>query len=198
MDLRIKKTRNSIINAFIELRAVKPLEKITVKELTEKAQISKQTFYLHYQDIYDLSEQLEDEAINALVRTIPNPDFFIDSPAEATMHIYYALLSQGNMFNILFSLGEYGEKLTRTYGNDTSSLSRQYGILADKLESKIKQQLLLSHPEYETELRVHVNLTMIVNGCINTFYKYHKENSDQVISILADIVNCISSSFITS
>lgn len=53
MDLRIEKTRQSIVNAFIALRSGKPLEKITVKELCEKAQINKSTFYFHYADIYD-------------------------------------------------------------------------------------------------------------------------------------------------
>lgn len=48
MDRRIQRTRNSLFSAFIELRATKPMEKITVKELTEKANISKQTFYLHF------------------------------------------------------------------------------------------------------------------------------------------------------
>lgn len=37
MDIRVKKTQRSIITAFMELRAHKPLEKITVKELCEKA-----------------------------------------------------------------------------------------------------------------------------------------------------------------
>ena len=34
MDLRVEKTRKSIINAFIALRAKKPLEKITIKDLS--------------------------------------------------------------------------------------------------------------------------------------------------------------------
>ena len=55
MDLRQKKTLAAIRTAFLELLGKKPLEKITVKELAEKAQISKATFYLHYQDIYDLA-----------------------------------------------------------------------------------------------------------------------------------------------
>ena len=37
MDLRIQKTRQNIFQAFIELREKYPLEKITVKELTECA-----------------------------------------------------------------------------------------------------------------------------------------------------------------
>ena len=55
MDLRTERTKRSIINAFLELRSQKPLEKITVKELSELAFINKATFYTHYQDIYDLS-----------------------------------------------------------------------------------------------------------------------------------------------
>ena len=47
MDLRQKKTLAAIRTAFLELLGKKPLEKITVKELAEKAQISKATFYLH-------------------------------------------------------------------------------------------------------------------------------------------------------
>ena len=64
MDLRVKKTRKSIVDAFIELRQIKPLEKITVKELASKAMINKATFYLHYQDIYDLEDSLESELIS--------------------------------------------------------------------------------------------------------------------------------------
>ncbi|MBR3282470.1 MAG: TetR/AcrR family transcriptional regulator [Ruminococcus sp.] len=45
MDMRIEKTRRSIINAFLQLRAKKPLEKITVKELSALAEINKATFY---------------------------------------------------------------------------------------------------------------------------------------------------------
>ena len=57
MDLRITKTRAAVKNAFLELRAEKPLEKITVKELSTAANINKATFYLHYRDIFDLSEK---------------------------------------------------------------------------------------------------------------------------------------------
>ena len=48
MDLREKKTKRSIKNAFIKLRSSKPLERITIKELVDLAEISKATFYLHY------------------------------------------------------------------------------------------------------------------------------------------------------
>lgn len=70
MDLRIQKTRQNIFQAFIELREKYPLEKITVKELTERAQISKQTFYLHYRDMYDLSERIEQSMIQEMLKEL--------------------------------------------------------------------------------------------------------------------------------
>ena len=71
MDIRIEKTENAIKNAFLEIRARKPLEKITVKELCACAQINKSTFYAHYQDIYALSEKLEQE-IGIIWRILEN------------------------------------------------------------------------------------------------------------------------------
>ena len=80
MDLRVEKTRRSIINGFLELRARKPLEKIRVRELCEKAQINKSTFYDHYRDVYDLAEQLEDEAIRSYL-DIAHPEYVLTDVA---------------------------------------------------------------------------------------------------------------------
>ena len=74
MDMRIEKTRRSIINAFLQLRAQKPLEKITVKELSALAEINKATFYLHYRDIYELSESLEREVVRSVLHGIEHPE----------------------------------------------------------------------------------------------------------------------------
>ena len=71
MDLRTKKTRRSIKNAFLQLRASKDIERITVKELADLAEISKATFYLHYHDVYDLSDDLEKEVIQSCLDSIP-------------------------------------------------------------------------------------------------------------------------------
>ncbi|MDE5861843.1 MAG: TetR family transcriptional regulator, partial [Ruminococcus sp.] len=56
MDLRVEKTKRNIINAFLNLRSHRPIEKITIREIAEIAQINKATFYLHYHDIYELTE----------------------------------------------------------------------------------------------------------------------------------------------
>ena len=72
LDIRIEKTERAIKQAFMELRAEKPLEKIRVKELCDRACINKSTFYAHYQDIYALANAMEDEMVEAVAASLPN------------------------------------------------------------------------------------------------------------------------------
>ena len=58
MDIRIEKTERAIRNAFLELRAAKPLEKITVKELCSLACINKSTFYSLLKNLYDFLKRV--------------------------------------------------------------------------------------------------------------------------------------------
>lgn len=53
-DLRIIKTKRAIKENFLQLLKQKNLNKITVTELANLAEINKGTFYLHYSDIYAL------------------------------------------------------------------------------------------------------------------------------------------------
>ena len=62
-DRRIRKTKQQLQEGFIHLRKTKSIKYITVKELCELTDLNRGTFYLHYRDIYDLSEQMENEII---------------------------------------------------------------------------------------------------------------------------------------
>lgn len=69
-DRRTRRTKKLLTNAFIELLSSKKLTEITVKELRDKADINRGTFYLHYQDIYDLKQQIESDLCEELVNLI--------------------------------------------------------------------------------------------------------------------------------
>lgn len=58
-----KKTTNDFIAAFWPLYEVKPLEKITVRELCQNAGYNRTTFYAHFSDIYDLLDQAVENLI---------------------------------------------------------------------------------------------------------------------------------------
>lgn len=69
-DRRVRKTRMALQEALVELLLDTELRNITVRELTDKADIHRATFYAHYKDIYDLYEQMEDFVIGDLSKII--------------------------------------------------------------------------------------------------------------------------------
>ena len=57
----VRLTRKRLSDALITLLMQKPVREITVRELTELANVSRGTFYFHYTDIYDLMDHVERE-----------------------------------------------------------------------------------------------------------------------------------------
>ena len=58
-DRRIRKTRAQLRKGLAELMQEKSVSEITVKELVERVDINRSTFYLHYTDIYNMLDELE-------------------------------------------------------------------------------------------------------------------------------------------
>ena len=67
-DARVRYTKMMIRNSFIELLREKPVAKISVTELCERAGINRATFYAHYSDPSDLLRSIEDEILSDLSR----------------------------------------------------------------------------------------------------------------------------------
>lgn len=68
-DRRTKYTRMVLQDSLIELMKEKPIAKITIKELCEKADINRTTFYAHYTDQYDLLQKIGEETLSWLKET---------------------------------------------------------------------------------------------------------------------------------
>ena len=52
-----------LAESFKELALKQPIEKITIKEITDKAGVIRPTFYNHFQDKYDLLEWIIDKEL---------------------------------------------------------------------------------------------------------------------------------------
>lgn len=68
-----EQTRDNLKQAFLELYATKPIERISIREITDRAGYNRATFYLYFRDIYDLLSSIEDEllaTIDAVVDTL--------------------------------------------------------------------------------------------------------------------------------
>ena len=63
VDLRIQRTQKSIKQAFFDLIEEEGFDHISVKDITARAMISRNTFYLHYSDKFDLLNKICDEIV---------------------------------------------------------------------------------------------------------------------------------------
>lgn len=63
-------TKMVIRNSLLELLRIKPIAKITVTEICERADINRATFYAHYSDPSDLLHSLEAEVIEDVTRWV--------------------------------------------------------------------------------------------------------------------------------
>ncbi len=67
-DLRVKKTKAAIHNAFLELLAEKGFGSITVKDIAESAEINRKTFYFHYDTKEDVYNEIMTEVLDSISR----------------------------------------------------------------------------------------------------------------------------------
>ncbi|WP_436965956.1 TetR/AcrR family transcriptional regulator [Staphylococcus shinii] len=90
-DLRVIKTRKSIMQAFIKLSDEKDFKNITLKDITQEALINRATFYYHFSDIYDLLDKaLAEELLINL-----NYEYFDQrSIDEATLTYIFKIVSE--------------------------------------------------------------------------------------------------------
>ena len=65
-DEMIEKTKEKIQKSFLQLLKEKHFMKISVRDITTVAAINRGTFYLHYQDKYDLLSQMEESLLEGL------------------------------------------------------------------------------------------------------------------------------------
>jgi AcrR family transcriptional regulator len=84
----------------------KPIKEVKVKEICELAQINRATFYTHYQDPYDLLEQIENEMFDDIFST------FMEKQNDVTSLIkeIFAIIEKNiDLCRVLFS--ENGDKM---------------------------------------------------------------------------------------
>ncbi len=156
MDLRIVKTRKNIREAFLQLRAETPLEKIRVANLCKLALINKTTFYKHYQDIYALSEEIENETIASILNSIEHTGSLFSDPDNFVKGLYDAFKAHNQIILTLFSgrmnvlIGKVDQQLKGYYPQLDNKPEREiilsflnWGSSYVFLESKYDESLML-------------------------------------------------------
>lgn len=109
IDRRVRKTRRQLRECLISLLKEKKVQDITVRELTDMADLNRGTFYLHYKDVFDLLEKTEAELQDEFNQLVLKHDAvdLKQRPAVIFNEIYSLVYENANLIEIL--LGENGD-----------------------------------------------------------------------------------------
>ena len=156
-----QRTEGKMRTVLLELLRKKPLERITVKELVEAAEISKATFYLHYRDIYDLSDQLQQALIREILDSIPREDA-IEKPEVYMSGMFQSFVSRREQILVLFD---------RSGSN----------VLPAAIDSALKDSICQHRPELRKSVQFQVSLTYQIYGAYYAFMEHNKRFSNSAI-----------------
>lgn len=109
VDRRVRKTKKQLRECLTRLLKEKKVQDITVRELTDMADLNRGTFYLHYRDVFDLLEKTENELLdefNSLMYR-HNAQELTSNLAEIFVEIFHLVKDNADLVFIL--LGENGD-----------------------------------------------------------------------------------------
>lgn len=105
-------TERQIKKAFLELNLLHQSERISVKQIVEKANISRATFYTYYENVESLVDEIEDTVISdveemlGMWEYIPIDSFNCSKPFPNILKLSYYVNKNMITFKAIF--GEYG------------------------------------------------------------------------------------------
>ena len=91
-------TKKAIMETFMELLEEKPLDKITVKDVVERCDINRGTFYYYYTDIFELAEDIFETELQQITSQHRSYDSWQQAFLEATQ---LAQQSKRQIFHVL-------------------------------------------------------------------------------------------------
>ena len=173
-DRRIRKTEQALQNAFAELIREKELPMITIRELCEKADINKSTFYLHYRDIYDLASSMKRQFLNDCYRIITKYDVleFAANSTEIWTDIL-KLFHEKNNAHIAFI--------------NSPSILALAPTLEEGILSPLMEKAKNDHPELSQDSlqKLRIAITFITSGSIGLLQSIDFEDLPEAIRFIS-------------
>lgn len=101
-----QKTRQKFINVFCALYTEKPIEKISVKQITDMAGYNRSTFYQYFSDIYELRDHVENDVLTFIAKEFSAEGGYVYDEQTVFKDSMRLFEEKGTYLNAL--LGDYG------------------------------------------------------------------------------------------
>jgi len=171
-DRRVKYTKMVLKESLIDLLSKKDIAAVTIKQICEKADINRATFYSHYADQYDLLRKIEDE--------------FLEN-----VKVYIAIFKQKKTDAVLV---EVLEKIFE-YIKDNAKLCKHLLSQQGNLEFQKRIMMLI----YDTNIVIKPGESLkkgeeeymysfIITGCVGVIHKWLEEGMKQSSRTMAAMI----------
>lgn len=135
IDKRVIKTKNAIFEAFKQLVQEKDMSDITISELTQKANITRSTFYMYYNTVSDVRTDIENTIMARIDRIMSETDIrnSIRNPYPLLSMLADEILKQDQNNRYILSSSSRDNSWTKS---TTASLRR---ICIGSKKTKVRQ-----------------------------------------------------------
>ena len=157
-DLRVQKTIEAIKSTFEELICEKDFEKITVKDLCDRARINKKTFYTYYPTLEDLLGELQMQMSAEYIEKVK--DFRLPEDIDKLTRAFFEYSTkQGRAYEKITISGSYGyirQRMINNVKNETWSKSVRFNKM-----DEFSRNILL---EYLNTTTINIYKEWVDNG----------------------------------
>lgn len=184
-DLRIMKSKNALQASFIELLNKKRFSKITVDELCKLACVNRMTFYNHYQDKYDLfNDIIEKLKTNLIIKFLE----YAQNDFSVT-----------NIPNLLYKISELAideclihQNIILSITNDDESSLIQY-IISNSLNDSIVKVLQSLSSKTDTINKIPLMASFLTGGITSLIIHFleneKKYKREELNNIIRDLIS---------
>ena len=181
MDRRSQRTRRMLKKGLEELLQEKPFSQITIHDITDRMDMHRSTFYLHYPNTHALLQELEDDVL---------------SDAQAMVDQHRHEITHGTLRPIFQPILQYIAKnqilfVSLFANNDSSSFVVQVEQLIYKNGSSLILQLYPNAPKEKMDYLLGFLASGLI-GLIKTWFESERKLSQEDLVSMADqMVNAV-------
>ena len=174
-DRRVVYTKMVLKQSLLDLLRVRPIEKITVKDICLKADVNRGTFYTHFRDPFDLLDQIENELFDEILVSIDS-SLKADAISGLLGRIFESIVKNSDLCTVLFS--DFGDKIF---------LRRIMNIARDRSIAEWKKMI----PAVKDEQMALLYL-FYANGCVALIQHWVTSGMKESPQELSDMIEKLS------
>ena len=175
-DRRVRRTKKMLAQALVALLQQKQAKEITVRELTDLADMNRGTFYLYYKDIFDMLEKIEDGLFEALEEIV-----FLHEHDDVSQQTKPILL---DLFRFIEDNQEMCRVLLSPHG-DMNFLHR--------LNEVVREKCLQMWPNKEdkNDATFEYHYSFVVYGCVGVFRAWLNSECQEPAEKMAEMADAM-------